>query len=87
MIINKTGGTAEKAARYLLEGRLTVVSVFATEWDKAHIEARCKGSGEIYRLGRELNAADFTDAPVNDPDLAGPRLQRRLITAPEGKRP
>jgi hypothetical protein len=147
-----------KSARYLAEGRLTVTGVFATDWDRAHIEARCKGGGEVYRLGydwrrgwfcscpsrgrcchltalklvvvgrpvpvacrgcgertdewymvhdgvwaaagmdpdggrlcigcledrlgRELTADAFTDAPVNDPAIAGPRLRRRLTSPP-----
>lgn len=53
-------------------------------------EVRHSGEGHLCigclerRLGRQLTAADFTDAPVNDPGpLATPRLLARLIPISE----
>ena len=40
-----------KAARYLREGRLVVIRV-----DRDLIEAECRGSGEVYRLGHHPRA-------------------------------
>jgi SWIM zinc finger len=38
-------GASQKATRYLAEGRLTVTRV-----DSEHVEARCRGSGAVYRV-------------------------------------
>lgn len=43
---------AEKGRRYLIEGRLTVTRVTGAQRRDRHlIEATCRGTGELYRLG------------------------------------
>jgi hypothetical protein len=51
--------TAAKAARYLAEGRLTVLAV-----DGDQVSAVCRGAGEIYRLDHEPGRGWHCSCPV-----------------------
>lgn len=71
---------ADKAARYLVEGRLQVVSV-----DDERIVARCRGSGTIYDCG--LDAGGWHCAcPARTDRCAHLRALRRVTVVSNAAR-
>jgi hypothetical protein len=55
--------SAQKAARYLAEGRLVVTSVFADDRG-TYVAARCRGDGEIYQLGHHPRRGWHRNCPA-----------------------
>jgi hypothetical protein len=50
---------ADKARRYLCEGRIVVTAV-----DGDHVTAACRGNGEVYQLGHEPGRGWHCSCPV-----------------------
>ena len=82
--VDTTPCTGRRGCRHA--GKWEYYMVRPEVWSKSGLTAGflCVGCLET-RLGRELQAVDFTDAPVNDPTpwdtprLAVRRRQRRLV--------
>jgi uncharacterized Zn finger protein len=51
--------TAQKATRYLAEGRLVVTRV-----DGDHVAACCRGNGEVYRCGHQPGHGWWCNCPA-----------------------
>lgn len=65
---------ADKARRYLAEGRLTVTAV-----DGDHVTAVCRGQGAIYQLGHESGRGWHCSCPVRS-DRCAHLLALRSVT-------
>ena len=50
---------AAKAARYLAEARLTVLSVH-----EDYVAATCRGDGEVYKLGHHVRRGWWCECPA-----------------------
>ena len=66
---------AEKAARYLAEGRLIVTRV-----DGDLVAAACRGDGEVYRLGHDPGRGWHCSCPARG-DRCCHLAALRLVTA------
>ena len=76
MVVGMTReGAREKGARYLTEGRLVVEGV-----NEALIQARCRGAGEVYRLGWNLRHGWWCDCPARGPCAHLHALQAVTVT-------
>lgn len=80
----------QKARRYLTEGRLTVTRVepfyrdrAPSATDRLRVEATCRGSGQVYRLGYD-GAVWWCDCPALSRRCAH-LLALQLVTTPEAR--
>jgi hypothetical protein len=72
---------AAKAVRYLTEGRLTVVAVDAVDHD--HVEAVCRGSGELHDLGHDIGRGWWCSCPARGSCAHLQALQLVVVRRPD----
>lgn len=67
---------AAKARRYLAEGRIIVIAA-----EVGRVEARCRGSGVVHRLG--YRSGEWSCSCPARTDGCAHLLALRLVTAPD----